>query len=161
MIDLLLLKLTEINEHDTRRINHGFKVYCIAKLLAYMEDLDARTSRIVEAAAILHDIAIRYSEENFSCSSAKHQEKNGPIIARPILEAATKDTGFIERVLYLIEHHHTYDKIDGIDYQILVEADFIVNVEEGNITLKAFNNAKQKFFKTASSIILSRKYLIK
>mgnify|MGYP000340972515 FL=1 len=33
-----------------------------------------------------------------------------------------------ERVAYLIGHHHTYDKIEGMDYQILVEADFLVNI---------------------------------
>ena len=35
-----------------------------------------------------------------------------------------------ERICYLIGHHHTYDKIDGTDYQILVDADFLVNLYE-------------------------------
>lgn len=35
-----------------------------------------------------------------------------------------------ERVSYLVGHHHTYDHIDGMDYQILVEADFLVNFNE-------------------------------
>lgn len=161
MIDVLLMKLTEINEHDPRRINHSFKVYCIAKLLAYMENLDKRTTSIIEAAAILHDIAIRYAEQKYSSTSGKHQEKYGPIIAKPILETITKDEEFIERVLFLIANHHTYTSIDGIDYQILIEADFIVNVEEENISLKAFVNAKQKLFKTSSGIKLSKQYLAK
>lgn len=161
MINTLLLKLMEVNENDPQRINHGFKVYCIAKLLAYMEDLDEATTKIIEASALLHDIGIRYSEENFADSSGKFQEKHGPIIARPILTTLTDDEAFIDRVIYIIANHHTYDNIDGIDYQVLIEADFIVNVEEGNITLQAFNNAKKKFFKTSSSIILARKYLTK
>ena len=28
-----------------------------------------------------------------------------------------------ERVCYLVGHHHTYTNIEGMDYQILVEAD--------------------------------------
>ena len=36
----------------------------------------------------------------------------------------------IERVSYLVGHHHSYDQIEGMDYQILVEADFIVNMYE-------------------------------
>ena len=36
----------------------------------------------------------------------------------------------IERVCYLIGHHHTYTGIEGRDYQILVEADFLVNLYE-------------------------------
>lgn len=161
MINVLLMKLTEINTNDPQRINHGFKVYCLSKLLAYMENVDRRTTQIIEAAAVLHDIAIRYSEENYASSSGKHQEKNGPIIARPILETVTKDEDFIERVLYLIANHHTYTNIDGIDYQILIEADLMVNVEEENITLKAFFNAREKFFKTSSGIMLSKQYLNK
>lgn len=35
-----------------------------------------------------------------------------------------------ERVSYLVGHHHTYDHIDGMDYQILVEVDFLVNFNE-------------------------------
>jgi hypothetical protein len=30
----------------------------------------------------------------------------------------------VERVCYLVGHHHTYTNIDGPDYQILVEAGF-------------------------------------
>ena len=45
-----------------------------------------------------------------------------------------KELGFDQdvsnRVQYLIAHHHTYDAIDGIDYQILIEADFLVNMYE-------------------------------
>ncbi len=161
MINLLLLKLTETNENDPRRINHGFKVYCIAKLIAYMEDLDAKTSAIIEAAAVLHDIGIRFAEENYSSSSGKLQEKHGQIIARPMLEAVSNDKEFIDRVIYLIANHHTYEGVEGIDYQVIIEADFIVNVQEGNITLKAFNEAKKRYFKTSSGIILARKYLTK
>lgn len=40
----------------------------------------------------------------------------------------------IERVCYLIGHHHTYTGIDGRDYQILVEADFLVNLYEDGRT---------------------------
>ncbi len=51
---------------------------------------------------------------------------------------------------YLIGHHHTYNNIDGIDYQILVEADFLVNICDDNLAkdaaLKAYNN----IFKTES-----------
>lgn len=36
----------------------------------------------------------------------------------------------VERVAYLVGHHHTYTDIDGIDYQILIEADYIVNASE-------------------------------
>lgn len=55
-----------------------------------------------------------------------------------------------ERVQYLIAHHHTYDNIDGIDYQILVEADFLVNMYEDNLSAEAIEVAYKKIFKTGS-----------
>ena len=56
----------------------------------------------------------------------------------------------IERVKYLIAHHHTYDAIDGIDYQILVEADFLVNILEDGRAKEAAFQAYQNIFKTES-----------
>lgn len=41
-----------------------------------------------------------------------------------MLENLSYDKDIIERVCYLVGHHHTYNSIDGMDYQILVEADF-------------------------------------
>ena len=29
-------------------------------------------------------------------------------------------------------HHHTYTGVDGIDYQILLEADYLVNADESH-----------------------------
>ena len=40
----------------------------------------------------------------------------------------------IDRVCFLVGHHHTYTEIDGIDFQILVEADFLVNAREEKMT---------------------------
>ena len=35
--------------------------------------------------------------------------------------------GYADRIAFLISHHHTIDQIDGMDYQILIEADYLVN----------------------------------
>ena len=48
----------------------------------------------------------------------------------------------------MIAHHHTYDKIDGMDYQILVEADFLVNIMEDNLSKEAASHAYHMIFKT-------------
>ena len=48
----------------------------------------------------------------------------------------------------MIAHHHTYQNIDGLDYQILVEADFLVNLFEDNLSKEATVNAYQNIFKT-------------
>lgn len=49
-----------------------------------------------------------------------------------MLETLDFEDSVIDRVCYLIAHHHTYTDINGLDYQILVEADFLVNLYEGN-----------------------------
>ncbi len=51
-----------------------------------------------------------------------------------------------ERVQYLIAHHHTYGNIDEMDYQILVEADFLVNImEEGSIEGGSYKSLSEYF----------------
>lgn len=52
-----------------------------------------------------------------------------------------------DRVAYLVGHHHTYTNIDGMDYQILVEADFLVNLYEDSVPKAAAQNALDKIFK--------------
>jgi len=44
--------------------------------------------------------------------------------------------------------HHTYDNIDGLDYQILVEADFLVNLYEDDAGNRAIDKAYKRIFKT-------------
>lgn len=44
---------------------------------------------------------------------------------------------------------YTYDSITGIDYQILVEADFLVNVYEDNLPADAIRKVREKIFKTS------------
>ena len=61
----------------------------------------------------------------------------------------------VERICFIIGHHHTYKAIDGLDFQILVEADFIVNVMEGYCKRESVPAMKANVFKTASG-----KYLL-
>jgi hypothetical protein len=63
----------------------------------------------------------------------------------------------IERICYLVGHHHTYNDIQGMDYQILVEADFLVNLYEDNIPKAGIANAYAKIFKTKTGKDLCEK----
>ena len=56
----------------------------------------------------------------------------------------------------MIGHHHTYTNIDGMDYQILVEADFLVNFYEDGMSKEVIQTACGRIFKTASGIRLCR-----
>src|SRR5574344_1295351 len=118
---------------DVRRINHFLKVYGFAKAIGEMEGLDESTQEILEIAALTHDIGIKNSEKKYSSSAGNYQQIEGPPEAKTLLANLGVESNVIDRVCWLIAHHHTYTDIHGIDYQILVEADFLVNAFEDNM----------------------------
>ena len=139
---------------DPRRIHHFMKVYGLAKSLGELENLDDTMQKTLEIAAITHDIGIKVSEEKYGSCSGKYQEKEGPKQARTLLTRLNIDESIMSRCEWLIAHHHTYDDIVGIDYQILVEADFLVNAYEDQISPEGIKLFRDKIFKTVSGIQL-------
>lgn len=142
------------NEGDVRRINHFLKVYSFAKTIGELEGLDDNTQYILEIAAITHDIGIKLSEQKYNSAAGNYQQIEGPGEAKILLEKLHVEESIIERVCYLIAHHHTYHNIDGLDYQILVEADFLVNAFEDEMDAKAIEAVKVKLFRTKAGMEL-------
>ena len=66
----------------------------------------------------------------------------------------------MNRVAYLVGHHHTYTNIDGMDYQILVEADFLVNLYEDSVPKAAAQNALDKIFKTQTGKTICKEMFV-
>jgi predicted metal-dependent HD superfamily phosphohydrolase len=141
---------------DTRRINHSLKVLGFARCIADSEGLTDNMKDVVELAAVLHDIAIRHCEQKYGSCEGKLQEREGPAIALPVLERCGASPTISERVQYIIAHHHTYIDVDGIDYQIIIEADFLVNRDEANVSHEAFVNFYYKHFKTQAGKEIAR-----
>lgn len=135
---------------DAKRIQHFCKVHSYAKLIAEMEGMPAEELFILEAAALIHDIGIHRCEELYGDCNGKLQEKEGPALAKELLARLDFPQDVSERVQYLIGHHHTYQNIVGMDYQILVEADFLVNLYEDQSPEKAVRQAYECIFKTES-----------
>jgi HD superfamily phosphodiesterase len=152
MIAKVLLSMIQYFGTDVRRISHALKVYGFASTICRNENLDQHTIEVIEIAAILHDIGIPESEKKYGSCIGKYQELEGPPIARDILEKLEIKPETIERVCYLIGNHHTYTKIDGIDFQILVEADFLVNIFEDAMPENQVKSTKNKYFKTTTGI---------
>lgn len=148
MLNKLHLAMIKLYRGDAKRIQHFCKVHSYAKLIAENEDMDKKDLFILEAAALTHDIGIHVCEEKYGNCNGKLQEKEGPAIAKKLLQELGFAEDVSERVQYLIAHHHTYDKIDGMDYQILVEADFLVNIMEDNLSKEAASHAYHTIFKT-------------
>ena len=152
MINRIHYEMIRLYSGDPKRIQHFCKVHSYAKLIAEMEHVDADTLFILEAASLTHDIGIHLCEEKYGSSNGKLQEKEGPAIAEKLLKELQFEENVIERVKYLIAHHHTYDAIDGIDYQILVEADFLVNYFEDHLETESIKKSVKKIFKTETGI---------
>lgn len=135
---------------DPRRIQHFTKVHDYSRLIGLLEGVDKHTLFILEAAALMHDIGIREGERLYGKNDGRIQEQLGPAEAQKLLKDLDFTVEDMNRICYLIGHHHTYDSIDGPDYQILVEADFLVNLQEENCSREVCRNVYEKIFKTAS-----------
>lgn len=115
-----------------------------------------RSSEITEVAALVHDIGIHRAEALYGSSAGKYQEELGPAEAEALLYALNASSALTARVSYLVGHHHTYTNIDGLDYQILVEADFLVNLYEDQIPAAAKKHAYTSIFRTETGKRLCR-----
>ena len=147
-LDDLFMDMIAYYDGDPKRIQHFTKVHSYARLIGIGEELDDASLFILEAAAYTHDIGIRVAEEKYGRCDGKLQEQEGPIIAQKMLSQLGFENYIVERICFLIGHHHTYDNIDGLDYQILVEADFLVNPYEDDAGNRAINKAYKRIFKT-------------
>jgi len=157
MVGHAIMELIDVNGSDTRRISHALKVLGFARAIAEAEGLSGDALAVVELAAVLHDIAIRCCEEKYGSASGRLQEKEGPAIALPILQRCGASAAVAQRVAYIIAHHHTYDAIDGLDYRIIVEADFLVNRDEGEFSQEAFLRFFRRYFVTNAGREMARR----
>ena len=97
------------------------------------------------------------NEPKWKYSKIVNQELEGPAEAEKLLLNIGYDSDFVEKVCYLVGHHHTYNQIDSIPYQILVEADFLVNLFEDGASISAVKKAEEKIFKTPTGKKLLKK----
>ena len=148
MINRLHMAMIELYKGDAKRIQHFCKVHSYARLIAQMENVDDQSLFIIETAALTHDIGIHICEEKYGECGGKLQEKEGPALAEQMLSELGFEKDVIERVSFLVGHHHTYTGIDGLDYQILVEADFLVNLFEGNTDTAHIQATYDNIFRT-------------
>lgn len=147
-IDKITRKMMEFDAGNPVRIQHFIKVHRFAQLIGRGERLDEHTQFILECAALVHDIGIGPSLEKYGHSNGELQEKEGPAYVRALLSEFDIPEEDVERICYLVAHHHIYNMIDSIDYQILVEADFLVNFYEEEFKTDAIETTFSRIFKT-------------
>ena len=142
-----MIAFSEGNIHD---IDHFIRVWTYAKTIAELEQLDSETHYILEVAAITHDIACPLCREKYGNTNGKHQEAEGVSMVETFLNDADMSEHQMERIKYLVGHHHTLSGIDGIDHQILIEADYIANASENGYDGKNIENFLNQIVKTST-----------
>lgn len=156
LVSIVKEKMIEYYARDSRRVHHFLKVHSFAKLIAEMEGMEPDEMQVLEIAALAHDIGIKNAELKYGYNNGKLQEQEGPPEARRLLREAGAEDAAVERACYLVAHHHTYRNIDGLDYQILVEADFLVNMYEDKADADTIRTAYDNIFATESGKMLCR-----
>ena len=146
----IIHKMMIYEEGCPKRIQHFLKVLSFSEIIGKEEGLDENTLDILLTAAIIHDIGIKASLTKYGNSKGPLQEKEGPPIANKMLEEEGFPKKIIDRVLYLVGHHHSYDNVKGSDYQILVEADFLVNIYENKLSQDRIKEIYDNHFVTKS-----------
>lgn len=135
------------NRHE---VSHMLKVWSYARTIGILENLDSRTQQILEIAALVHDIACPLCRKKYGSVRGDFQEKEGAVLVDSFLKNRDFPEDMIDRVVFLVEHHHTPDKIAGADYQILIEADYLVNADESRYSREEIKEFVKTYFKTAS-----------
>lgn len=126
----------ELKQHfgaDQRRINHALKVLAFAERIMEGEKVSEAERKVITITALLHDTGIKAAEQKYHSSAGNYQELEGPPIVRQIMGKHNEDKELVERVAYIVGGHHTAAKNDGLDFQIIWEADLLVNIEEDGL----------------------------
>lgn len=135
---------------EPHRIQHFLKVHSFCRYIGQEEGLAGEELEHLELAGVVHDIGIRPAEEKFGKHDGPIQEREGVEPARQLLRGIGVEEAAAERIAFLVGHHHTLTGVDGIDWQILLEADFLVNSQEKAMSLSAIRRAEETFFRTES-----------
>lgn len=152
----LLDKMREYFGEDKRKIKHAEKVLTYAKEIMKEEEDNVQ---VVITSAILHDISIKNCEVKYGSSDGQLQEKEGPPIAREILKDLKFDEGVISEVCSIIASHHSPREINTLNFNILWDADWLVNMKD---ECSMNNKSKMskiiiKIFRTATGRQLAEK----
>ncbi len=149
-ISQIMEKMIAYSNGNIHDIDHLIRVWTYAKTIGELEGLDPDTQYILEVAAITHDIACPLCRRKYGNTNGKLQEKEGERLVREFLSGSGMTDAQIARVAFLVGHHHTFADIDNVDYQILVEADYIANASENGYSEENIRSFIQKIMKTPS-----------
>ena len=150
IVSTAIEKMIAYYEGDQRSISHFMRVWGYARTIGELEQLDAHTQEVLELAAVVHDIACPICIKKYGDACGKNQEKeSAPLVAEFFAQLPVAPAD-VERISWLVCHHHTYTDVDGIDHRILLEADYLVNAGSRETPKEAIEKAREVFYRTAA-----------
>lgn len=141
-------KMVSCSRGDLHDINHFMKVWTLARIIAEQEGMVAHMQEVLELTAIVHDISCPLCREKYGNTDGKKQELESPPLVEAFFRDLPVDQTDVQRISWLVAHHHTYTNVDGLDHQILLEADYLVNAGEKGLAPVAIQLAEDRIFKT-------------
>ncbi len=152
----ILEKMIVFSDGNIHDIDHFLRVWSYTKTIGEGEELDNRTQYLLEAAALVHDIACPLCREKYGNTNGKHQEEEGGPLVREFFAGTGLPEEDLEQLVFLVSHHHTLTGIDRADWQILVEADYIANASENGDSPEKIRNFMHKVARTDTGKRLMR-----
>jgi HD superfamily phosphodiesterase len=125
---------------DVKRIDHALMVAHHAEEIIKREGGDPL---VILGSAFLHDIGLSKGQED-----DHFQETEGPSITREILERLGIKKEPTEEICDIIGHHHHPREKETLNFQILYEADWLVNMKEKGLPREEVQAVIEKSFKT-------------
>ena len=151
----LMTQVLRYEAGHPRRTQHILKVYALAKLLGEQEQLSVENQQILQAAAILHDIAIKYCKEYCNGdASQENQQREAPHLVHDFLSEANYLPSYIPQITELVLNHHDYELPKSQLLQLLMEADLIVNCYESELRPEKAESIQQIFQTTTGKELL-------
>lgn len=132
-----IAEMKEIFKEIPYGVDHTLKVLTNAEAIMEGEHIPEDERELISIVAILHDIGVMEAQRKYGSMESVYQEKEGPEVAKRILDKIGYDSTSADRVCYIIGNHHSPSKIDGMDFQIQWEADLLENLEYMNISKNA------------------------
>lgn len=146
--DKAIEKMVNLYHGNFRDISHFLKVYALAKVIGAQEKLSEDSQEILELSAIVHDISCPLCREKYGDANGKKQELESPPLVEAFFEELPVSAEKVQRISWIVAHHHTYTNVSGIEHQILLEADYLVNAGESSYPESSVLNAQEHIFKT-------------
>ncbi len=160
--DRVAIEMKRYFKGDFKRIGHATRVARYAERILKAE---RGNPAVILCSAYLHDIGIHEAEKKYNSTAARYQEKEGPPIARQILEKLGAKPELVEEVCDIVGHHHHPREDETVNFKVIYDADLIANLEDNHkeepLKPERMESIIKKSFLTESGKVEARKTLLR